>query len=239
MSIFAAMPIYSLPKEPIFPPVSHAEEDGMLAVGGDLSPERLLNAYAHGIFPWYNEGESPILWWSPDPRMVLFPAELKVSKSMQTLMRRNAFQVTFDREFALVIGACSQAPRPGQDGTWLGKDMQKAYLKLHDLGFAHSVEVWNAGRLVGGLYGLALGRIFCGESMFAFESNASKFGFITAVQKLEQLGFELVDCQVYTEHLESLGAREIPRNDFIQRLSIALEKETIRGPWTELLAAKP
>jgi leucyl/phenylalanyl-tRNA---protein transferase len=225
------MPIYSLPKEHIFPPVSHAEPDGMLAVGGDLSPGRLLAAYSQGIFPWYTEGESPILWWSPDPRMVLFPDELYVSKSMQQLLKRKAFEVTYDREFKKVLAACSQTERPGQDGTWLGKDMQKAYFKLHELGVAHSVEVWEDGKLVGGLYGLALGRIFCGESMFSHASNASKFGFITLVRMLQANGFELIDCQVYTAHLESLGAREIGRNEFLKRLTAGIVKPGILGKW--------
>lgn len=216
------MPVYSLPKEPVFPPVSHAEDDGLLAVGGDLSPERLLAAYSQGIFPWYTQGESPILWWSPDPRMVLFPPELVVSKSMRQLLRRKAFAVTFDTAFDLVIGSCSQVPRPGQDGTWLGSDMQLAYRDMHALGHAHSVEVWQEGRLVGGLYGIAMGSVFCGESMFSHASNASKYGFITLVQALAARGFTLIDCQVHTEHLASLGAREIPRPEFLQRLSRGL-----------------
>ncbi len=225
------MPIYSLPTEHIFPPVSHAEEDGMLAVGGDLSPGRLLAAYAQGIFPWYTQGESPICWWSPDPRMVLLPGDLKVSKSMKQLLKRKVFEVTFDRDFVAVIAACSKTARPGQDGTWLGTDMQRAYIKLHELGHAHSVEVWEAGKLVGGLYGLALGRVFCGESMFSHASNASKFGFITLVRGLERLGFGLIDCQVYTEHLESLGAREISRKAFLKLLAAGISKPPLHGSW--------
>ncbi len=229
------MPIYSLPKEHVFPPVSHAEEDGILAVGGDLSPDRLLAAYSQGIFPWYS-GRKPILWWSPDPRMVLFPAELKVSKSMKQLLKRRAFEVTYDTAFVDVIKACAEAVRHDQDGTWLGKDMQRAYIKLHQLGVAHSVEVWREGALVGGLYGLALGRVFCGESMFAHVSNASKYGFITAVQGLRRLGFELIDCQVYTEHLDSLGAREIPRHEFLKLLAAGILQPGLPGAWTAVAA---
>jgi leucyl/phenylalanyl-tRNA---protein transferase len=226
------MPIYALPKEHVFPPVSHAEEDGLLAVGGDLSTGRLLAAYSQGIFPWYTQGESPILWYSPDPRMVLFPAELYVSKSMQQLLKREVFQVTYDRAFKAVLAACSQTERPGQDGTWLGDDMQKAYFKLHELGVAHSVEVWEDGKLVGGLYGLALGCVFCGESMFSHASNASKYGFITLVRMLQANGFGLIDCQVHTPHLESLGAREIGRNDFLKLLVAGIVRPGILGKWS-------
>lgn len=224
------MPVYSLSAPPLFPPVSHAEEDGLLAVGGDLSPERLLAAYARGIFPWYTEGKSPILWWSPDPRMVLFPEELRVSKSMQQLIRREAFRVTYDQAFTSVIEACGSVPRPGQDGTWLGSAMMGAYEELHRLGHAHSVEVWQEGKLVGGLYGVAMGRTFCGESMFANVSNASKYGFITLVRDLVEAGFQLIDCQVHTEHLESLGAREIARNDFVHLLGKGLDGKVVPFP---------
>jgi leucyl/phenylalanyl-tRNA---protein transferase len=226
------MPVYSLPDAHIFPPVSHAEEDGLLAVGGDLHPDRILAAYAQGIFPWYS-GRSPILWWSPDPRMVLFPGELKVSKSMQQVLRRGIFKVTLDRDFPGVISACSKVARPGQDGTWLGKDMQRAYTELHRLGHAHSVEVWREGALVGGLYGVALGKVFCGESMFAHESNASKAGFITLVEALRARGFGLIDCQVHTPHLESLGAREIPRAAFVGLLGEGIREEGFVGGWGE------
>lgn len=227
------MPIYALPSEPIFPPVSHAEPDGLLAVGGDLTPERILAAYSQGIFPWYSN-RSPILWWSPDPRMVLLPEELAVSKSMQQLLKREAFQVTGDRAFAEVIAACANAPRPSQTGTWLNKNMQKAYLQLHQIGHAHSVEVWQDGQLVGGLYGMVLGKIFCGESMFARVSNASKYGFITLVRALQQQGFGMIDCQVHTDHLQSLGAREIPRNEFIHHLETAILQPPMSQPWSQL-----
>jgi leucyl/phenylalanyl-tRNA---protein transferase len=225
------MPVYALPEALIFPPVAHAEPDGLVAFGGDLRPQRLLVAYSQGIFPWYDP-RSPILWWSPDPRMVLFPAELKVSKSMKQVLKSGRFQVTFDQDFTAVIKACGKVPRPGQDGTWLGKDMQRAYTELHKLGHAHSVEVWREGKLVGGLYGAALGGVFCGESMFSEESNSSKAGFITLVDALIAKGFVLIDCQVYTSHLESLGAREIPRVQFIQLLTSGLQKPGWTGTWS-------
>jgi leucyl/phenylalanyl-tRNA--protein transferase len=224
------MPVYSLSQQHVFPPVSHAEEDGLLAVGGDLDPHRLLLAYAQGIFPWFSKGD-PILWWSPDPRMVLFPAELKVSKSMKQVLKNKTFEVTFDKDFKSVIQACGKIDRPGQDGTWLSKDMRIAYTKLHEMAVAHSVEVWQEGKLVGGLYGLALGAIFCGESMFSEVSNASKAGFITLVQALREKGFELIDCQVYTSHLESLGAKEIPRTEFIRILEKGIQKPCWTGKW--------
>lgn len=224
------MPVYSLPTQHIFPPVSHAEEDGLLAVGGDLDPARILRAYAQGIFPWYS-GRSPILWWSPDPRMVLFPGELRISKSMQQVLRKGMFQVTVDQDFPAVIQACARTPRAGQKGTWLGKDMQRAYTELHRLGHAHSVEVWQEGRLVGGLYGVALGTVFCGESMFSHASNASKVGLITLVAALREHGFGLIDCQVHTSHLESLGAKEIPRAAFLELLTRGAAEQGWEGKW--------
>lgn len=229
-SYIRTMPVYSLPPQHVFPPVSHAEEDGLLAVGGDLHPDRLLLAYSQGIFPWYSKG-SPILWWSPDPRMVLFPAELKVSKSMKQVLKSGIFQISYDQDFPAVIQACAKVHRPGQRGTWLGKDMQAAYTELHRLGYAHSVEVWREGKLVGGLYGVALGQVFCGESMFAHESNASKSGFITLVVDLRSRGFQLIDCQVHTPHLESLGGREIPRLDFLHLLELGIGGPSWAGKW--------
>ncbi len=206
------MPLFALDKELVFPPVHLAEPDGLLAMGGDLSPERLLLAYRNGIFPWY-EGDT-ILWWSPDPRFILFPGELKTSKSIKPLLNRNEFELTTNKAFAKVIHHCKKTNRPGQHGTWITDEVEKAYCILHELGLAHSAEVWKDGELVGGLYGIRLGKIFFGESMFSKISNASRFAFIKYVQQLKEEGIKLIDCQVYTEYLESLGARMIERKDF-------------------------
>lgn len=228
------MSIYQLSEHShAFPPTWDAEPDGLLAVGGDLEPLRLLTAYSQGIFPWFSDGE-PILWWTPAPRLVLFPKDLKVSRSMRSILRKGLFQVTFDTSFREVIQACRQAPRKGQDGTWITLEMQGAYQKLFDLGYAHSVEVWQEEELVGGLYGIALGNCFFGESMFAKRSNASKVGFIHLVRGLERMGFNLVDCQTRTEHLVSLGACEISRTDFEGLLNVAVDNETRPGPWTQV-----
>lgn len=199
-----------------FPPVEYAlrEPDGLLAVGGDLAPERILNAYRHGIFPWFSPGQ-PILWWSPDPRAVLFPEKLKVSRSLRKTINHHTYRVTFDTAFAQVIRACAETPRRGQDGTWISEEMQQAYIRLHELGYAHSAESWLGDELVGGLYGMRLGRIFFGESMFSRRSDASKVPFVHLVRKLQDDGVVLIDCQVTTEHLLSLGAEEIPRKRFI------------------------
>ena len=198
----------------LFPDVEKADEDGLLAVGGDLSPERLLLAYKNGIFPWFNE-DSMILWWSPDPRMVLFPEKVKISKSMAQVIKSNKFRITWNTEFEKVINACSAIIRKGQHGTWITPEMKSAYLKLHQMGIAKSIEVWENDVLVGGLYGIDLGNVFCGESMFSRTSNASKFAFICLAKELQQKKYRLIDCQVYTAHLESLGAEEIPRKQFI------------------------
>lgn len=200
-----------------FPPVSEADADGILAIGGDLSPERLQLAYRSGIFPWYNSGE-PVIWWSPDPRMVLFPSELRVSKSMRALLRKGAFTVTFNQHFDAVISNCRDIDRDGQAGTWITDEMTSAYCRLHALGVAKSVEVWQNGELAGGLYGIDLGHIFCGESMFSKVPNASKIAFIALVEQLRALHYKLIDCQVYNEHLESLGCREIDRVSFMEIL---------------------
>lgn len=210
--------MYLLSKELIFPPVHLANKDGLLAVGGDLSVERLLLAYQSGIFPWYNQGE-PIIWYSPNPRMVLFPNELKVSKSMKQIIRKNEFAITYNQNFEEVISNCKTIYRPEQGGTWITNQMQQAYIALHKKGFAKSVEVWKNNELVGGLYGLDLGHIFCGESMFSKVSNASKMAFIYLVQKLEKEHYTLIDCQVYNNHLASLGAKEIPRSLFLKYLN--------------------
>lgn len=198
-----------------FPELSQANEDGLLAIGGDLSVERLLLAYKSGIFPWF-ETEEPILWWSPSPRFVLFPEKLKVSKSMRQVLRNKDYTVSVNKAFKTVIEECSKAKREGQAGTWITENMIEAYVKLHELGYAKSVEVWRNDMLVGGLYGIDLGnQVFCGESMFAKESNASKVGFITFIQNTE---YKLIDCQVHTNHLESMGAEEISRNAFLEYL---------------------
>ena len=206
-----------LGKEIIFPDVESANPDGVLAIGGDLSPERLLLAYQSGIFPWYNEGE-PIVWYSQNPRMVLFPNKLKISKSMHQILRKNVFTVTFNQNFKEVISQCKITNRKDQEGTWITDEMQKAYFELHKLGIAKSVEVWQNNVLVGGLYGIDLRTVFCGESMFSKVSNASKIAFIHLTQKLEKENYKLIDCQVYTDHLARLGAEEIPREEFIKIL---------------------
>jgi leucyl/phenylalanyl-tRNA--protein transferase len=205
--------MYSLTNELYFPPVDAASPEGILAFGGDLSPERLLLAYKNGIFPWFNIDE-PIIWWSPDPRMVLFLDEFKVSKSMRNILNRNIFKVTFNQNFSAVIRNCQKITRPGQDGTWISEEMISAYERLHKLGHAKSIEVWQEEVLVGGLYGVDLGHVFCGESMFSKVSNASKVAFTSLVNQLKSQQYQLLDCQVYNEHLESLGCREIPREQF-------------------------
>ncbi|PJX21741.1 leucyl/phenylalanyl-tRNA--protein transferase [Psychroflexus sp. S27] len=204
-----------------FPHPEQTHETGILALGGDLSPERLILAYQNGIFPWYSDDE-PLLWWSPDPRMVLFHDELKVSKSMRKLFRDQKFKVTFNQDFESVIRACAEIPRQGQDGTWITEEMIESYLKLHQLGYAQSVEVYENEKLVGGLYGIYLKEkaVFCGESMFTKVSNASKYGFISLVRKLQEEGVQLVDCQIYTAHLASLGAKEISREAFLSYLGL-------------------
>lgn len=210
-----------------FPPLEKAmrEPNGLLAAGGDLSADRLIEAYRHGCFPWFQEGQ-PILWWSPDPRTVLFPEELHVSRSLAKVMRQAHYQVTFDQDFAAVIKACA-APRLYADGTWITDSMQAAYLELHRRGHAHSVEVWSNGELVGGLYGLAMGQLFFGESMFSRADNASKVGFATLVERLVAWGFVLIDCQVPTDYLHSFGARAIARSAFADYLRQHLDQPTI------------
>lgn len=200
-----------------FPPVTSANEDGLLAVGGDLSPERLLLAYRNGIFPWFNE-DALILWWSPDPRMVLFPNKLHISKSMRKVIKNEQFTLTKNSCFEAVIDHCAKVERKGQDGTWITPKMKGAYVDLFNKGFAKSYEVWEDNKLVGGLYGIDLGHVFCGESMFSLVPNASKFGFIKLVEELHQKEYNLIDCQVHTDHLESLGAELIPREKFVEIL---------------------
>lgn len=224
------MPVYRLIDEIVFPPPDHAGPDGLLAVGGDLSSERLLLAYRLGIFPWYSEGQ-PILWWSPDPRLILEPEEFHISHRLRQILNKKTFQVTFDRAFASVIQSCAVAPRKGQDGTWITPEMQQAYVRLHQQGFAHSVESWLDAKLVGGIYGVSLGKCFFGESMFSYKSNASKVALATLVQSLKAWGFHMLDAQVTTRHLLSLGAKEIPRSLFLKRLEKALRFPTMKGKW--------
>ena len=197
-----------------FPPLTEAltEPDGLLAVGGCLSTQRIINAYTQGIFPWYNN-DDPILWWSPDPRLIIFPEKLHLSKSLKKTLRKQTFQITFNTAFTRVIKACA-APRSNEPGTWLLPDMQLAYCRLHKEGHAHSVEVWHDGKLVGGLYGIAVGQVFFGESMFHRKTDASKVAFVSLVQQLSLWGYQLIDCQIHTQHLVSLGAEEIPRKQF-------------------------
>lgn len=212
--------MHSLDSHSHFPELSEATEEGLLAYGGDLSPERLLEAYRKGIFPWFEASET-ILWWSPDPRFVLLPSELKVSKSMKQFLRRTEYCITVNKDFKAVITACAEAKREGQDGTWISDEMIEAYHTLYEMGFAKSVEVWRGKMLVGGLYGVDLGNgVFCGESMFSLESNASKAGFISFIQNTN---YKLIDCQVYTNHLESLGAKDISRAQFVEYLNGSIE----------------
>jgi len=214
-----------------FPSPRRADKSGLLAVGGDLRPQRLLAAYRQGIFPWYSEGQ-PILWHSPDPRYVLWGPQLHVPRSLAKALRRGRFQVRYDTAFAQVIAHCSQVPRPGQDGTWITDEMQQAYLELHRQGFAHSAEAWLGDRLVGGVYGVSLGAAFFGESMFTLEPDASKVAFVTLVRQLEQWGIRLIDAQVETENLERFGAQHWPRERFLAALEEALRTPTRLGPWT-------
>lgn len=211
--------MYFLSRELYFPSVNQASSEGIVAIGGDLSPERLILAYRSGIFPWFEDDE-PILWWSPPERMVLFFEDLKISKSMRNILNRSTFRITFNTAFKEVITNCRNIKRDGQPGTWITNDMTEAYCRLHELGYAKSVEVWQGEELVGGLYGIDLGHIFCGESMFSKVSNASKVAFIALAKYLEQENYRVLDCQVHNNHLESLGATEILREDFLEILKL-------------------
>lgn len=214
-------------------PLDLDDEEGIVGVGGNLSPGMLFSAYYQGLFPWYDE--EPILWWSLNPRLILKPENLKVTKSMKKLFKRDMFTVTLDIDFEKVIRGCSSIDRSHEDGTWITEDIIEAYIKLHEEGFAHSVEVWNkSGELVGGLYGVSIGNFFAGESMFANESNSSKYGFIKLVRYLEKKGFDFVDCQQETPHLESLGAKAVDRKEFYLLLNQALTHNAYRGNWSEL-----
>ncbi|HMW66242.1 MAG TPA: leucyl/phenylalanyl-tRNA--protein transferase [Chitinophagaceae bacterium] len=216
------MPVFTLDNELSFPPVHLAEPDGLLAIGGDLSTTRLLTAYRNGIFPWY-EDEVP-LWWCPDPRFVLFPDKLKINKTTKALLKRNIFEFSINTAFKEVIHHCKNVIRPGQEGTWITPEVEKAYCKLYELGHAHSAEVWKNNKLVGGLYGIKMGKVFFGESMFSIESNASRFAFTKYVHQLIAEQVELIDCQIYSDYLESMGAEMIPRTAFTQLLQNLLPK---------------
>lgn len=224
------MSVYFLGPEPIFPPAELAESEGLLAVGGDLSVPRLLEAYRCGIFPWYDE--PPILWWSPDPRLILRPDDLRISRSLRATIRKGRYEVRFDTDFLSVIRACSQIKRKHEDGTWINEEIIHAYHELHRLGFAHSVETWEGDELVGGLYGVYLGRAFFGESMFARKTDASKVALVALVDELKRREVELIDCQVTTEHLLSLGAVEVPRSEFLDLVERLTAFPDERGPWS-------
>ena len=225
------MPVYLLNEKIVFPPPQFARKDGLLAVGGDLSQDRLLLAYRMGIFPWFTDSE-PILWWSPDPRLVLYPSEFKPSRSLQKKVRQNIFRTTADQAFSQVITACARTRRDKNEGTWIGADMIRAYCRLHASGFAHSVECWHEDQLAGGVYGVSLGRCFFGESMFTRIRDASKVALAALVGLLGMNSFDFIDCQISTPHLIGLGAREIPRTLFLEQLAKALESPTITGPWS-------
>lgn len=226
------MPVYRIPDdEHLFPRADLADPEGLLGVGGDLHPDRVLLAYNLGIFPWYSRGQ-PILWWSPDPRMVLWVDDLHVPRSLGKIIRRGDYAITADRAFADVIDACAGAKRPSQPGTWITADMRAAYVALHERGYAHSIEAWQDGALVGGLYGVAVGRVFCGESMFARAPDASKVAFVTLVRQLKRWDVPLVDCQMHTAHLERFGAKEIPRADYLSALDALRGQGRPPGPWT-------
>ena len=224
------MPVYLLSSDIAFPSPNLTSEDGLLAVGGDLDQRRLLLAYSMGIFPWYAEAE-PILWWSPDPRLVLYPEELRITTSLKKAIKKDFFRITVDQAFEQVITACAKIRREKDQGTWIVQDMIEAYCKLHESGFAHSVEAWQDDTLAGGLYGVSLGKCFFGESMFTIITNASKVAFVALVNYLKALSFDLIDCQVKTEHLISFGAREIPRERFLKQLKKSLENPTLKGRW--------
>jgi leucyl/phenylalanyl-tRNA--protein transferase len=215
----------------VFPPPAHADPSGVLGVGGDLHPDRVLLAYQMGIFPWYSE-DQPLLWWSPDPRFVLEPTALRVSRSLHKRLRQRELRITMDTALPAVLAACATSPRPGQLGTWLTRDLRRAFRALHERGHVHSVEAWRGDRLVGGLYGVAVGRVFCGESMFAREDDASKVAFVWLVRQLHRWGFPLVDCQVHTPHLARFGAVEVPRRRFLSQLARLGQEPGRPGPWS-------
>ena len=224
------MPIYNLSEEPLFPPADLADKDGLLAVGGDLKPQRLLNAYAAGIFPWYSEGQ-PILWWSPDPRMVLFPEKFRRHKNLRRIIDKDIFTFSFDQEFAKVICYCSTVNRQNQESTWITEEMKEAYINLHKKGYAHSVETYSNGKLVGGLYGVSIGRIFFGESMFHLKSDASKVALWHLADFCLKNGIQIIDVQQNTSHLKSMGAEIISRKNFLTLLKENMSTASITGDW--------
>jgi len=225
-----SMPVYLLPEAVVFPSPHLAREDGLLAVGGDLSADRLLEGYRQGIFPWYQDGE-PILWWSPDPRLLLYPEKLHIPRSLGKSIRKAVFHITFDTAFESVIAGCAETRTRNREGTWIVADMIQAYSRLHEAGYAHSVEAWKEGELAGGLYGVSLGGAFFGESMFSRVSNASKVALVTLIQRITRWGFDFVDCQISTAHLLQFGACEVPRYRFLQELNVSLYKNTRKGLW--------
>ena len=224
------MPVYRIPREHLFPHPSLAEPDGLLGVGGDVDPDRVLFAYANGIFPWYSQGQ-PILWFSPDPRFVLEPAELEIQRSLRKRVKRGEYTITLDRAFADVGRGCRKTKRPRQPGTWITKELEESYLALHERGSAHSVEAWLGDRLVGGLFGVSIGRYFSGDSMFAIEPDASKVAFVWFARQLHAWDFGLIDCQVYTAHLERFGAKSMPRAQYIERVTKLGAREGKLGRW--------
>jgi leucyl/phenylalanyl-tRNA--protein transferase len=224
------MPVYLLSNKIEFPPAQLASEQGLLALGGDLSQERLLLAYRMGIFPWYSDNE-PIMWWSPDPRLVLYPSEIKISKTLKKILRKNEFEVTMDLAFRDVIRQCAEVRLKKNKGTWIVKEMMDAFCKLHESGFAHSVESWYQGELAGGIYGVSLGKCFFGESMFTRISNASNVALVKLVEYLDTLSFDMLDCQIPTDHLIRFGARKVPRDRFLAQLQRSLETPTKKGRW--------
>ncbi len=226
------MPIYLLSSDLYFPDPRKAEKDGLLAIGGDLSPDRVLLAYEQGIFPWFSDSD-PLMWWSPDPRCVLYLDKLKISKSMRNILNRQDYRISFDQAFEEVIMHCGNAPRK-EEGTWITNEIMDSYKSLHSIGVAHSVEVWKGDKLVGGLYGLSLGRMFFGESMFSLESNASKLAFVHLIGFLKKNDFGIIDCQIYNPHLGSLGAENIDRDLYLDLLESSLKQDSMHGKWNEL-----